>query len=76
MKFFGNGLVWDKENSKNLLKFVDGIFETSEDYIIKILQDLEYEFEEVEEKVEQAEKEIVEEVKKVAGKVKKTVTGD
>lgn len=28
MKFSGNGLVWDKEGSKVLCKFVDGVYET------------------------------------------------
>ena len=30
MKFFGNGLVWDKDNNKNLCKFDNGEFETED----------------------------------------------
>jgi len=37
MKFYGNGLVWDKEKNKPLCRFVDGTIETEDTDIIKKL---------------------------------------
>lgn len=42
MKFYGNGIVWDKERSKALCTFKDGVFETKEDRTKDILLDLGY----------------------------------
>ena len=30
MKFYGNGIVWDKSNNKPLFRFNNGVFETDE----------------------------------------------
>jgi hypothetical protein len=37
MIFYGNGIVWDKENNKRLCKFVDGQLETDDKRIIEAL---------------------------------------
>lgn len=37
MKFYGNGIIWDKENNKKLCKFVNGVFETNDKRIIDTL---------------------------------------
>ena len=42
MRFYGRGIVWDKENNKSLCSFTDGELETSDDRIIKILTELGY----------------------------------
>lgn len=43
MKFYGNGIVWDKGKSKPLCRFVDGEFETYDAEIGKKLFALGYE---------------------------------
>lgn len=42
MKFYGNGIVWDKQNNKRLCKFVNGEYETDDPRAIKILKFLYY----------------------------------
>jgi hypothetical protein len=37
MRFYGRGIVWDKENDRTLMKFVDGKFETDDPRIIELL---------------------------------------
>jgi len=44
-KFFGNGLVWDKEKDSLLCTFVNGEFITEDKRIIDILTNLKYQFE-------------------------------
>jgi len=66
MKFYGNGIVWDKELNKALCKFnKHGEFETDDKRVIDILVSLDYKHDEViaEEVVEiEAEELIVEEL--------------
>ena len=38
MVFYGNGIVWDKENNKPLCKFTNGKFETGDARIISLLR--------------------------------------
>jgi hypothetical protein len=52
MKFYGNGVVWDKDNNRRLCKFtraakrgVKGTLETEDERTIKILIGLGYEHE-------------------------------
>ena len=45
MKFYGNGIVWDKEKNKRLCKFVEGEFETDDNRIVNNLVDLGYKYE-------------------------------
>lgn len=52
MKFKGNGIVWDAENNCVLCQFNDEEFETEDERVIEILQDNDYEYEEVEEVLE------------------------
>lgn len=33
MKFYGHGVVWDKENNKTLCRFENGILETNDDRV-------------------------------------------
>lgn len=42
MKFYGNGLVWDKVKSKPLCRFVDGVFETKDTIMAQKLVSLGY----------------------------------
>lgn len=42
MKFYGRGIVWDKENKKALCEFINGELETTDERIIKILSDAGY----------------------------------
>jgi len=39
MKFKGNGSVWDAESNSGLVTFVNGVFETNDEAIIKKLKD-------------------------------------
>ncbi|PEO19842.1 Rho termination factor N-terminal domain-containing protein [Bacillus wiedmannii] len=48
MKFYGHGIVWDKENNTALCTFVDGEFETSDERTVNLLKNLGYEHDEVE----------------------------
>ena len=32
MRFYGNGVVWDAENNKPLVRFAGGVFETTDKY--------------------------------------------
>ena len=73
MKFYGNGIVWDKERNKALCTFKDGEFETKEDRVKDILLDLGYkhdgeiiedvEYEVTEEATEEVTEEVVEDIK-------------
>jgi hypothetical protein len=38
MKFFGNGIVWDKVNSKVLCRFKDGVYETDNVTVQNVLK--------------------------------------
>ena len=38
MKFYGKGIVWNPDTNKPLMKFVDGKYETEDEYIIKKLK--------------------------------------
>ena len=42
MKFYGRGVVWDKENDKQLCEFVNGEFETDNERTATILHTLGY----------------------------------
>ncbi|MEI5869230.1 Rho termination factor N-terminal domain-containing protein [Bacillus albus] len=48
MKFYGHGIVWDKEKNTALCTFIDGEFETSDKRTIGLLSDLGYKHDEVE----------------------------
>ena len=65
MKFYGNGIVWDKERNKALCTFKNGEFETKEDRVKDILLDLGYKHDgEIIEDVEyEVTEEIVEDIK-------------
>lgn len=39
MKFKGNGSVWDSKNNTVLCSFVDGVFETNNEAVIKDLKE-------------------------------------
>ena len=60
MKFYGNGIVWDKERNKALCTFKDGEFETKEDRVKDILLHLGYKHDG--EIIEDVEYEVTEEV--------------
>lgn len=45
MKFYGTGIVWDKEKSKVLCKFKNGSFETSDKRVSSVLIDAGYKYE-------------------------------
>jgi len=60
MKFYGNGIVWDKERNKALCTFKNGEFETKEDRVKDILLDLGYKHDG--EIIEDVEYEVTEEV--------------
>ena len=60
VKFYGNGIVWDKERNKALCTFKDGEFETKEDRVKDILLDLGYKHDG--EIIEDVEYEVTEEV--------------
>ena len=42
MKFYGQGVVWDKENDKHLCQFVNGEFETDNERTATLLHTLGY----------------------------------
>jgi hypothetical protein len=42
MTFHGHGVVWDNERNFQLMKFIDGKFETNDQYIAKKLLKLGY----------------------------------
>ena len=42
MKFYGNGIVWDKEKNRALCQFEKGELETEDERIISILEALNY----------------------------------
>lgn len=44
MKFYGNGVVWDGENNKRLIKFVGGAVETEDERVQSILIERGYSF--------------------------------
>jgi len=60
VKFYGNGIVWDKERNKALCTFKNGEFETKEDRVKDILLDLGYKHDG--EIIEDVEYEVTEEV--------------
>jgi hypothetical protein len=39
MKFKGTGIVWDAQNNRALVEFENGVVETTDERIIKILKD-------------------------------------
>lgn len=45
-KFYGHGIVWDKENDKALCSFVDGEHETLDKRTVSLLKELGYEHDE------------------------------
>ena len=49
MKFYGNGIVWDKDNNKTLCEFVKGKLETEDVNIIEKLKSMDYQYEPVQE---------------------------
>jgi len=55
-KFYGTGLVWDKENNKLLCEFKNGEYITEKEREIKILSSLEYKSEKREKPVEEKPK--------------------
>jgi len=40
MKFYGNGVVWDKSNNRPLCRFTNGVYETYDDRQIELLKPL------------------------------------
>lgn len=48
MKFYGHGVVWDKEKNTALCTFIDGEFETADKRTIGLLSDLGYKHDGVE----------------------------
>lgn len=48
MKFYGHGIVWDKEKNTALCTFIDGELETADKRTIGLLSDLGYKHDEVE----------------------------
>ena len=38
MKFYGNGVVWNTDTDSALCKFIDGEFETNDEYVIDRLK--------------------------------------
>ena len=38
MRFYGNGIVWDAENNKRLIRFTDGVCETDDKRICSELK--------------------------------------
>ena len=58
MKFYGKGVVWDKELSKSLCKFnKHGEFETEDKRVIDILVNAEYKHDGVQEEAKEEAKE-------------------
>lgn len=55
MIFYGNGVVWDPKNSRKLMKFVNGMFETEDEHIIEQLTKAGYEYDAASEVEEEAE---------------------
>lgn len=47
MKFYGNGTVWDPQNDRQLMKFVDGKYKTEDKRIIDLLIKSGFEHDEV-----------------------------
>lgn len=43
MKFYGHGIVWDKENNTALCTFVDGEYEATDKRTVSLLTELGYE---------------------------------
>ena len=62
MKFFGNGIIWDAENNKNLCKFENGEFETENKRVIHILTEMGYENDGMREEEIKENEEVIEEV--------------
>lgn len=48
MKFYGHGIVWDKEKNTALCTFIDGEYETVDKRTIGLLSDLGYKHDEAE----------------------------
>jgi hypothetical protein len=46
LKFFGHGILWDNENNKVLLEFVNGEVETKDEKLIKLLKENGYKHQE------------------------------
>jgi hypothetical protein len=44
MKFYGHGIVWDKDKNKALCKFINGEYETDDSIIIDKLKELNFVF--------------------------------
>ena len=72
MKFFGTGIVWDKENNKALCQFEKGEYNTSEERKIQILSSLGYTYEAEKAEEKQEEPPVIDE-KKGPVKAKKKV---
>lgn len=47
MKFYGNGLVWNKDENKVLCSFVNGKYETEDSIIINKLKELNFVFDDI-----------------------------
>ena len=63
MKFYGKGIVWNKDNDKVLCKFIDGVYETEDSREISILQQ-NYKYDGELPVIEAPQKTIIKEVKK------------
>lgn len=70
IKFFGNGVVWDPLKNKKLCEFKNGIFETSDQYVIEILNK-KYKFDIIQNNIAEP---ILPTQKKGRGRPKKEVT--
>jgi hypothetical protein len=46
MRFYGRGIVWDAANDRKLMKFENGVFDTDDERITKLLIDGGYRHEE------------------------------
>lgn len=46
MKFYGHGIVWDKDNNKSLCEFENGEYETNDKREITLLTELGFECDE------------------------------
>lgn len=49
MKFFGKGMVWDKDKNKVLCRFVNGEYETQDSIVIDKLKELNFVFDDIDE---------------------------
>ena len=56
MKFYGNGIVWDKSKNKALCTFKDGQLDTEDVYIIEKLKESGYKFDQENNEIEIEEK--------------------